>query len=239
MNKTAGESRSFAEELKRRLPSPLDREVAIAPPFTALYPVAEALKNSFIRLAAQNAHDRPKGAYTGEISAPMLADIGCHYVIVGHSERRSYFGETDKWINQKVKAVLANGMQPILCVGETLEEREKGVTFSVINKQIKEGLQDLDNDDISRLIVAYEPVWAIGTGKTATPSQAQEVHAFIRQEVKKLSSQEVALKLRIIYGGSVNPANISSLMAEEDIDGALVGGASLVVDDFLSIILYK
>ncbi|MCX7981910.1 MAG: triose-phosphate isomerase [Syntrophales bacterium] len=239
MNKTVRESEIFAQQLAALLPPSLQRDVAIAPPFTALHSVALIIRNTPIRLAAQNVHDRPKGAFTGEISAPMLLDIGCQYVIVGHSERRSYFGETDEWINKKIKAVLENGMQPILCVGETLEEREENFTFSVVERQIKGGLQGLGIDGISKTIIAYEPVWAIGTGKTAEPFQAQEVHRFIRKEVEKLTSQEVANELRIIYGGSVNPSNISPLMAEEDIDGALVGGASLSVDDFLSIIMYK
>lgn len=239
MNMLTSEAQAFARELVAKLPTSLEREVAIAPPFTSLYPVATVLKNSSIALAAQNVHDRPQGPFTGEVSAPMLADIGCRYVIVGHSERRTYFGETNDWINRKIKSVLAAGMQPIVCVGETLEEREKGITFSVIEKQIKEGLQDIDTDGISRSIIAYEPVWAIGTGKTAKPGQAQEVHEFIRKELATMTSQDVAVHAIIIYGGSVNPANISSLMAERDIDGALVGGASLVIEDFISIIRYK
>ncbi|HOJ50959.1 MAG TPA: triose-phosphate isomerase [Syntrophales bacterium] len=239
MNKTVKEAQAFARELVLRLPSAIEREVALAPPFVSLYPVAALIKNSPLSLAAQNVHDQPHGAYTGEISAPMLADVGCKFVIVGHSERRTYFGEPNEWVNRKIKAVLASGMYPILCVGETLEEREKGLTFSVIRKQIKEGLQDIDMSGISRTVIAYEPVWAIGTGRTAEPAQAEEVHAFIRQEVETLTSRQVAEALKIIYGGSVNPHNISALMAETDIDGALIGGASLNLDDFLAIVLYE
>jgi len=239
MHKTTKEAEAFAREILKLIPDSLEREVAIAPPFTALPTLALLLKGSPINLAAQNVHDKLQGAFTGEISAPMLVDIGCSYVIVGHSERRSYFGETDEWVNRKVKAVIACGMRPILCVGETLEEREKGLTFSTIGRQLKEGLQDVNIGDNWQIVIAYEPVWAIGTGQTATPSQAEEVQSFIRQELGNMLGRKVAEETRILYGGSVTPGNIAGLMAEEDIDGALVGGASLKVEDFISIITYK
>jgi triosephosphate isomerase len=238
MNKTITEAVDFANQLKI-LPSGLDdRKVVIAPPFTALYPVAEVLKGSKIHLSAQNLGDKAEGAYTGEVSAHMLTDAGCEYVIIGHSERRSLFGEKDAFINGKIKIALTSGLKPIFCIGETLDEREKDLTFSVIERQIKEGLNNVNTNDIRRLVLAYEPVWAIGTGKTATPEQAQEVHGFIRHLMEMTCKENVAADIPIIYGGSVNPKNISALMTERDINGVLVGGASLDIESFIRIIRF-
>jgi len=236
MNKTLGESLDFVNRLKKLVLGINDRQVVIAPSFLALYPVGAALKESGISLAAQNLSDKREGAYTGEVSARMLADAGCTYVIVGHSERRILFGESNDIIHDKIGMVLEFGMQPIFCVGETLQEQETGRTFEVIEKQIKEGLNLIKADDIKKFVVAYEPVWAIGTGKTATPEQAGKVHAFIRQLMENLYGKEPASRLPLIYGGSVNPDNIGKLMAQPDINGALVGGASLNVDTFGKII---
>lgn len=238
MNKTVGESLDFVNRLKKLVIGINDRQVVIAPSFTALCPVGAALKESGIRLAAQNLSDNREGAYTGEVSARMLADAGCTYVIVGHSERRVLFGESNDIIHDKIGMALEFGMQPIFCVGETLQEREAGRTFEVIEKQIKEGLNQIKAYDIRKMVVAYEPVWAIGTGKTATPEQAGEAHAFIRQLMENLYGKEPARRLPLIYGGSVNPDNINKLMAQPDINGALVGGASLDVDTFGKIIAF-
>ena len=238
MNKTIRDAVDFANQLKSLYIGPDDREVVIAPPFTALYPVAEALKESSIRLSAQNLSDKTEGAYTGEVSAGMLVDAGCEYVIIGHSERRALFGERDAVINSKINTALASGLKPIFCIGETLNEREELQTFNIIERQIKEGLNNLNTDDIRRLVIAYEPVWAIGTGKTAIPEQAQEVHAFIRHLIEKTYDEDAARDIAVIYGGSVNPRNIGDLMAEPDINGALVGGASLDVESFIKIIRF-
>jgi triosephosphate isomerase len=238
MNKTIPEAVDFANHLKSLIAGLDDLDVVIAPPFTALQPMAEELKGSNIRLAAQNLSDKAEGAYTGEVSARMLADAGCAYVIIGHSERRTLYGERDAVINAKIKIALASGLKPIFCIGETLAEREENRTFNVIERQIKEGLNNLNSGDIRRLVIAYEPVWAIGTGKTATPAQAQEVHARIRQLMEKAYGENVATDVPVIYGGSVNPENISVLMAERDIDGALVGGASLKLESFVRIIKF-
>jgi triosephosphate isomerase len=238
MNKTIREAVDFTNQLKNLIAGLDDRDVIIAPPFTALYPVAEALKGSNIHLSAQNLSDKEEGAYTGEVSARMLADAGCRYVIIGHSERRNLFGEKDAVINAKIKIALASGLKPIFCIGETLDEREEDRTFSVIERQIKEGLNNLNSDDIRRLVIAYEPVWAIGTGKTATQEQAQEIHAFIRHLMDATYGEHLVGDIPIIYGGSVNPKNISVLMAERDINGVLVGGASLDIDSFIRIIKF-
>jgi triosephosphate isomerase len=238
MNKTVGESLDFVNRLKKLVIGINDRQVVIAPPFTALYPVGAALKESGIGLAAQNLSDKREGAYTGEVSARMLADAGCTYVIVGHSERRILFGESNDIIHDKIGMTLEFGMLPIFCIGETLQEQEAGRTFEVIEKQIKEGLNQIKADDIKKMVIAYEPVWAIGTGKTATPEQAGEAHAFIRQMMENLYGKEPARRLPLIYGGSVNPDNIGKLMAQPDINGALVGGASLDVDTFGKIIAF-
>jgi triosephosphate isomerase len=238
MNKTIPDAVAFASQLKNLLAGTDDREVVIAPPFTALSSVAEVLKASNIRLSAQNLSDKALGAYTGEISALMLADTGCEYVIIGHSERRALFSEKDAVINAKIRIALASGLKPIFCIGETLAERERNITFRIIEEQIKEGLNNLNPGDIRRLVIAYEPVWAIGTGKTASPEQAQEVHASIRDLMAGAYGKDVASDIPVIYGGSVNPQNIHDLMAERDIDGALVGGASLEVESFVKIVKF-
>jgi triosephosphate isomerase len=239
MYKTVRESVEFVSLLKKALPVSLERDVLIAPTFPSLYPVSELLKGTPIHLGAQNLHEAKEGAYTGEVSAAMLCDAGCDYVIIGHSERRTLFGETDAVINKKIIAACGSGLKPIFCIGETLTERESGKTFEVLEKQLKEGLNSLDVNDIRHLVIAYEPVWAIGTGKTATPEQAQEAHAFVRSTVGRICGAEFTAERVILYGGSVNPGNISSLMLQPDINGALVGGASLNVDSFLKIILYE
>ncbi|MFA5182916.1 MAG: triose-phosphate isomerase [Syntrophales bacterium] len=239
MFKTVREAELFTRRLVAELEIPPGREVVIAPSFTALCAVAAVLRRSAIKLAAQNVHDQIQGAFTGEVSAGMLIDAGCEYVIIGHSERRAFFGETDDLINRKLSAALARGLKPIFCIGETLAEREQGATLTIIAGQIKEGLKNINLGDIGNVTIAYEPVWAIGTGKTAAPEQAQEVHAFIRSTMEDNYGKELAGKLRIIYGGSVNSGNIGKLMSEKDINGALVGGASLDAGSFSEIVKYK
>jgi len=239
MFKNVREAELFAHRLVAELEIPPGREVAIAPAFPALQAVAAVLRGSAIKLAAQNVHDQVQGAFTGEVSAGMLVDAGCEYVIIGHSERRTFFRETDDLISRKISAAINQGLKPILCIGETLAEREQGATLTVIAGQIKEGLKNIDPGGIGSTAVAYEPVWAIGTGRTATPEQAQEVHAFIRDTMEGVYGKELAGKLRIIYGGSVSPANIGKLMSEKDINGALVGGASLDMESFSAIVKYK
>lgn len=239
MHKNRREAVVFSEELQARVGPVEDREVVLAPPFTALWAVREVLTVKGFALAAQNSHWEEKGAFTGEISAAMAKDCGCDYVILGHSERRHVFGETDSVIRKKVDAVIRNGLLPILCVGEVLEEREGGGTFSVVRKQIEKGVEGLGPDRMEGLVIAYEPVWAIGTGKTATPGQAQEVHAFIRDLLVSLLDKDLAKKTRILYGGSVKADNVDSLMGEPDIDGLLVGGASLEVESFQRIVKFQ
>jgi triosephosphate isomerase len=212
-----------------------DIDIVMAPPFTAISTVAGALAGSAIRLGAQNVHWEEKGAFTGEISPVMLKDAGCGYVIIAHSERRQLFGETDRSANKKVLAALSHGLVPILCVGESDAERDRGVTFVVVDRQVKEGLKDVAAAQLEKLVVAYEPIWAIGTGRTATPEQAEEVHQSIRGQLAKLFGTDAASRVRILYGGSVKPDNVDDLMAEADIDGALVGGASLDAASFLRI----
>jgi triosephosphate isomerase len=238
MFKTVRESLDFVERLKEAVRDVRERDVVIAPPFTSLYPVGEALKGSNIRLAAQNLSDRPEGACTGEISARMLIECGCTHVIVGHSERRTLFGERNAAVGAKLKAAIRSGLTPIFCIGETLVEREAGRTFAVIEMQIKEGLNHLTADDMRKLVIAYEPVWAIGTGRTAKPEQAQEAHEFIRRVAADCDAKVPAAGLPILYGGSVNPDSIGRLMAQRDINGALVGGASLDADSFAAIVKY-
>ena len=238
MNKTVGEAVAFVNGLKTSASVARSRQIVIAPPFTALCPVGEALKDLGIGLAAQNVSENRDGAFTGEVSARMLADVGCTHVIVGHSERRVIYGETDDAIGAKIILALEFGIIPIFCIGETLEEREADQTFEVIEKQFKEGLNRIAASDIAQLVIAYEPVWAIGTGKTATPEQAQEVHGFIRKLIKIHAGDEPDPRAPLIYGGSVNPQNIRRLMAQPDIDGVLVGGASLDVDTFGKLIAF-
>jgi len=236
MYKTIPEALSFVEELKQAAAGFKDVEVAVCPPFTALAPVAEALRGTEIAAGAQDVHWEERGAFTGEISPAMLKDIGCRYVIIGHSERRQYFGETSELVNRKIKAVLPHGLVPVMCVGERLAEREAGVTRQVVHDQTVAGLAGLTPEQVAGLVIAYEPVWAIGTGKTASEEDAQQVIGYIRALVRDLYGSEAAGRVRIQYGGSVKPGNTAGLMAMPDIDGALVGGASLEVDSFLGII---
>ena len=233
MHNTTGESIALAQAIKESTKDIINGEVIIAPPFTSLFSVGEAIKGSKVSLAAQNMHHEDKGAFTGEIAPGMLKDIGCAYVIIGHSERRKYFHEGDEDVNLKVKKALAVGLKPILCVGETEDERVKGVTQVVIDRQIKKALSGVEK--IDNVVIAYEPVWAIGTGKVATSAQAEEVHNFIRGILKELYG-DISQDIRILYGGSVTKDNIGELIDMENIDGALVGGASLKPDAFLGII---
>lgn len=211
-------------------------EMAVAPTFTCLQDVAELLRGTRIELSAQNISYAAKGAYTGEISADMLKDVGCTHAIIGHSERRQFFGETDEGVARRVRAALDNDIVPIVCIGESLAERESGKTFDVVLGQLVNGLASVKREEAARVVVAYEPVWAIGTGKTATPDQAQEVHAAIRAKLNELFGAEVGEAMRIQYGGSVKASNAKELLGQKDIDGALVGGASLVAEDFAAII---
>jgi len=238
MHKTIREAVDFAQHLSGACGQSTERTVVVAPPFTALSAVAEALRGSTIHLSAQNLHDKPAGAFTGEVSAKMLVDAGCEYVIVGHSERRALFGETNDVINRKLKSAISCGLRPIFCIGETLEERDKDQTFAVIEQNIKEGLNNLTTDDIKHVVIAYEPVWAIGTGRTASPEQAQGVHAYIREVIENTYGEHISGNIAIIYGGSVNPANISGLMAQLDVDGVLVGGASLDLESFIRVVQF-
>jgi len=211
-------------------------DVVVCPPFTSLETVKTLIINSPVRLGAQNMHPEENGAFTGEISAVMLKGTGCEFVILGHSERRTIFKESDEYINRKIKKALSAGLLPIFCIGETLDEREKGITFDVIKKQVLNGLSGITADDMKKIILAYEPVWAIGTGKTASPAQAQEVHAFIRKILSELYDAQLAGDITIQYGGSVKPDNAHELLHQPDIDGALVGGACLKADSFVKII---
>ncbi len=239
MNKTVGEALDLVRELKTAISGVKEVEVAVAPPFTALDAVRKELEGSSIRLAAQNLYWEEKGAFTGEISPPMLREVGCHYVIIGHSERRQFFGESDETVNRRINAALAQGLKVMFCIGETLKEREEGKTFSLIERQMEGGLKGLSGKEMRNMVMAYEPVWAIGTGKTATPEQAEEVHRFIRGKLERLYSREVAEEIRIQYGGSVTPENIKGLMNQPNIDGALVGGASLKAESFSKIVRFK
>ena len=211
-------------------------EVLLCPPFTSLVEVAASIKGTRIKLGAQNMHWEEKGAFTGEISAAMLKDVGCEYVIIGHSERRQLFGETDKSVNKKTSAALAAGLKPVVCVGETEQQRDDDETEAVVSRQVREGLTGLASDKMADVAIAYEPVWAIGTGKTATPEQAQQVHALIREIVSECFDESIASSMPILYGGSVKPSNANELMAQADINGALVGGASLDANSFGKIV---
>ncbi len=238
MNMSPSEGAAFAKALASAVADASVR-VVVAPPFVTIAGVAEALKGSKIEVAAQNMSDQLSGAYTGEVSAPMLKEVGVKVVILGHSERRALYGETDAFINRKVKLALKQDLDVILCVGETLEEREGGQLEAVLRRQVVEGLKEIPASAMSRIIVAYEPVWAIGTGKTATPTDANAAHAFIRGEIEKLYGKSVAESLIIQYGGSVKPSNVKDLMAMKHIDGALVGGAALSVEQFGPIVRYN
>lgn len=239
MNKMVKESIEAVKQLKEELGDVEGVEVAIFPPFTSLWAVKKIIEDSRIGLGAQNMYWGEKGAYTGEISPYMLLDAGCKYVILGHSERRQYFGETDAGVNRKIKAALSLGLTPVVCVGESLKEREAGRAEEVVESQVKKCLEGLDLQQIKKLIIAYEPVWAIGTGKIATPHQAQEMHSFIRGILEELWGKKICSSMRIQYGGSVKPENIKELMKQPDIDGALVGGASLIINSFVKIVKYE
>ena len=236
MHKTVVEAVDFCVKLKEAVSTVGGVEVLVCPPFTSLAPVSEVLKGSELKLGAQNMYWEEKGAFTGEISPLMLKELGCHYVILGHSERRQFFGETDDSVNKKAKAVFEYGMLPIVCVGERLEQREAGETGVVVTSQVRGALNGLTTEQVENLVIAYEPVWAIGTGKTASDEDAQAVIGLIRSLVGELFGATAAGKMRIQYGGSVKPANTAGLMAKPDIDGALVGGASLDIESFVSIV---
>lgn len=236
MYKNVNEAVELANEIKRAAFDVNNVDVIVCPPFTNLSDVGEMLTEGNVGLGAQNCYWESEGAFTGEVSVDMLKSVGCKYVIIGHSERRKYFGETDETVNRKIRAALEGGLIPIMCVGETLEEREAGKTMEVVRTQVTGGLKGFTEEEIDSLIVAYEPVWAIGTGKTATPDQAQEVHAMIRALLSELYSESLSASKQVLYGGSVKPDNIEELMKEEDIDGGLIGGASLKSDGFADII---
>ncbi|MBD3409320.1 MAG: triose-phosphate isomerase [Ignavibacteriales bacterium] len=237
MHKNYSEAVSLVSDLKNELINEnLKCDVIVCPPFTFLEAAHTVVKSSEIQLGAQNMHFEEKGAFTGEVSAEMLKSVGCEYVILGHSERRKIFEESDETINKKVRAALAAGLRPIFCIGETLEEREGGKMFDVLGTQLKEGLKEVDAEGMGKIIVAYEPVWAIGTGKTATPDQAEEAHQFVRKTLGEIFDDGVAEKTVIQYGGSVKPNNAAELLAKENIDGALVGGACLEAESFLEIV---
>jgi triosephosphate isomerase len=237
MYKTTAEAVSFAEDFKK-IYSRLDVEAGICAPFTQLAALKKALEGSAVKLGAQNVHFEDKGAFTGEISAPMLKEIGVDYTVVGHSERREYFAETDETVNKKVHKLFSFGIVPIMCVGEKLEERDAGKEFLVVENQLIKDLEGLSAEQISRLVIAYEPIWAIGTGRTASPEQAEEMCAFIRKIVAGLYDETAADAIRIQYGGSVKPDNASEILMKPNVDGALVGGASLVPVDFNKIVDY-
>ena len=235
MNTDRAAAVRLAEGVVAQVGAPGDVQVAVCPPFISLDAVAGALRGAAVRLGAQNMHAETEGAYTGEVSAPMLRSVGCHYVILGHSERRQYFGETDEAVNQKVHQAMAHDLVPIVCVGETLDEREAGREQEVVRAQVRQALQEVTLDDPARLVLAYEPVWAIGTGKTATPEQAQEMHAFIRSLLQEPFG-EAAAAVQLLYGGSMKPANAAELLQQPDVDGGLIGGASLKPGDFAAIV---
>ena len=233
---TLAEARPLATGVRDGLRRVKDVEVVLCPPFTALSAVGKVLKGSPVVLGAQNCHPEPSGAHTGEIASPMLAELGCRYVILGHSERRREMGESDELINRKLRSALAHGLTPILCVGETADERRQGLTFTTVEGQLRAGLAEVAPDAIAGVVLAYEPVWAIGTGANATPAQAGEVHGYLRGLLSEVASKDTASAIRIVYGGSVKPENADLLAAEPEIDGALVGGASLNVQGFVTIV---
>ena len=239
MFKTGIEAVETAAQLVKFVAGTTDIDVMIAPPFTALAPVSDVVKGSCVSLGAQNLFWEAQGAFTGEISPAMLVSAGCKYVIIGHSERRQYFNETDETVNKRMQAAVNNDLIPVMCVGESEKERESKDTFSVLDKQVKKGLEGFSSDDLERLVIAYEPIWAIGTGKTATSHQAQEVHQFLRSVAEKNFGNMLAKSIRILYGGSVKSNNIAELMAMPDVDGALVGGASLDPETFSKIVQFK
>ncbi len=239
LHKTVSEALELVKDVQKNVADVQDVEIVVAPVFTALYPVAAELKGSNIAVSSQDVYWEEQGPFTGEVVPGMLKDVGCTHAIIGHSERRQYFGETEETVNKKVKAALAAGLTPIMCVGETLEQRESGDTMNVVAAQVRGGLEGLSNDDVAKIVIAYEPVWAIGTGKTATPDQAQDVHKSIRDLVAEIASADVADGIRILYGGSVKPENVDELMGQPDLDGALVGGAALKSDSFTRLVKFE
>lgn len=239
MHLTKKEAYELALAIKNGLDPDLKHEVLLAPSFTNLEIVKNAISGSKILLSAQNMNWEEKGAFTGEVSPVQLKDAGCDYVIIGHSERRKIFGETDEMLNKKIKSALKNQIKVIFCIGETLEERENNQTYNVLKTQLNNGLKEISKENMSNIVIAYEPVWAIGTGKTATPLQAEDAHTFVRKELARLYDNSTAENTRILYGGSVKAENIDELMAQHDIDGALVGGESLKADKFLRVIHYQ
>ena len=239
MYKTTPEAVKTARRLVELVADSADVDIMIAPVFTALDPVSKVVKDSRVAMGAQNLYWEKEGAYTGEISADMLVAAGCQYVLIGHSERRQYFGETDETVNKKIQAATDAGLIPVFCVGETEAQREAGQTFSVLDKQVKIGLDGYFTKDLGTLVIAYEPVWAIGTGKTATADQAQEAHGYIRSLIAQNVDKDLAQSIRILYGGSVKPDNIAHLMQMPDIDGGLVGGASLDAESFSKIVKFQ
>jgi triosephosphate isomerase len=239
MHKLVGDVVYYTKGLVREMDGVNNRDILICPPFTALSEVAKVVAGSNIHVGAQNMHYESKGAFTGEIAGEMLVDVNCRYVILGHSERRHIFKETDSFINQKVNKAIELGLKAILCVGELIDDRESGMANTIVKNQLENGLKGINSASMSNIIIAYEPVWAIGTGKTATPKDAQEMHSFIRKLVETLYDANVANNIIIQYGGSVKPGNISSLMSMDDIDGALVGGACLEIDSFDKIVKFN
>lgn len=235
MNKTVEEALSFVTSLLPSLEG-CTSDVLLAVPFTAIYPLAEAAKGSALQIGAQNMNDASEGAYTGEVAALMLIEAGAQFVLLGHSERRHLFNETDEWIHKKVVRAIKDGIAPILCIGETLQERKEGKTKEILERQLSVGLMGLSAEQLTPLRIAYEPVWAIGTGETATPQEAEETHEFIRSWIGEHISKELSGQLPLLYGGSVTPQNCQALLAEEDIDGLLIGGASLSLDSFVKIV---
>jgi triosephosphate isomerase (TIM) len=236
MNKTSADGVAIARDLVIAIGKQLDVDVVVCPPFTAIESVGKVLDGSNVKLGAQNMHHEASGAFTGEVSAPMLRAIFATHVILGHSERRTFFGDTDEVVNKKVLSALKNQLRPIFCVGETLAERESGATLKVVQTQVERGLEGVNKEQAASVVVAYEPVWAIGTGKVATTEQAQEVHAFIRGLLAKLFTEPVAQRIRILYGGSMKPSNAPELLSQKDIDGGLIGGASLEARSFVELV---
>lgn len=239
MFKTPSEAIRLVEDLKGELADINDRDIVVIPPFTALYPCSRVLDGSNILLGAQDIYWEEEGAYTGEISPLMIKDSNCSFCIIGHSERRSYFFETDETVNKKVKSLLQHSITPICCVGESLVQRESGKTFDIVESQVRADFEGLTGDEMSKVVIAYEPIWAIGTGRTATPEQANEVHVFIRKIMADIYDESLSQQIRIQYGGSVKPENADAIMMQPDIDGALVGGASLKKDSFARIVKFK
>ena len=236
MHKTIAQTVAYVKEFRSLVKDIADVEIVVAPPFTALHAAAEAARNSNVGIAAQDLHWEREGAFTGEVSAAMIAESGAEYVIVGHSERRTFFGETDASVNRKLTAALAGGLTPIVCIGETLDQRERNETFAVLDRQIRDGFDGVTSQQLLDVVIAYEPVWAIGTGRNATPAQAAEAHGHIRKRLQQWFGADAAERCRVVYGGSVKPENIRELAAQPGVDGALVGGASLDVKAFFDIV---